>query len=60
MQPVPPLTSDHTRLRQTLAAGIFAYMKTIQVSSIRFCKLMAGVEINGGFEIKSSFGSVLL
>ena len=38
MQPVPPLTSDHTRLRQTLAAGIFAYMKTIQVSSIRFVK----------------------
>ena len=38
MQPVPPLTSEHTRLRQTLAAGIFAYMKTIQVSSIRFVK----------------------
>lgn len=38
MQPVPPLTSEHTRLRQTLAAGIFAYMKTIQVSTIRFVK----------------------
>jgi hypothetical protein len=38
VQPVPLLTSEHTRLRQTLAAGIFAYMKTIQVSTIRFVK----------------------
>jgi hypothetical protein len=34
LRPVPLLTSDHTRPRQTLAAGIVSPMKTIQVSSI--------------------------
>jgi hypothetical protein len=38
LHPVPLLTSDHTRPRQTLAAGIVSPMKTIQVSSIRFVK----------------------
>jgi len=38
VQPVPLLTSDHARPRQTLAAGIFPFMQTIQVSTIRFVK----------------------
>ena len=41
-------------------SGTPFYLIPKRAIDIPFCKLMAAVEINGGFEIKSSFGSVLL
>lgn len=41
-------------------SGTPFYLIPKRAVDIPFCKLMAGIEIDGGFEIKSSFGSVLL